>query len=496
MINQRGATLMMTVMLLFLLSLFGLMIFHVSESEVRMAGAQKDELQALYLAEAGLELVNYWFHHPSNFQDEGNFFHGYLAGEASKFFSKRLADANASPAFLNAYGKSQFSGTRDQPDLAYDASQPEDELFLNSPENGLLRQFYGRGRLIRLKVYRSTLPGSVCTIEATGITVSGAKRTVAAEFQAAPVPTLTSAVQIEDSEGQPVPLLVHWGDVRILGKGDLGKSLTAIPIKDTIAFPDINPYPATHRIDGWVDFYVGDEILSPLPKDCGDCSEPYLSTGHGNIHQQPVLLDHWDYSIYKVLAQTHGTYYSTDEQGRLYLDGIRDPAHQRSAQEVFTANQEIVPVSRRGPQRFIFIDTTDGNPPTSSNLAILTIEPGNLSGIFYLNAHLRLTQSGSGKPFRVLTPPRERSGTPSGYAEESTKTSVTLEDIQFSGAIYSTGSLSVEGHPMLFGAVSFRKGISGSGQLEVWYDDRLRSGYLPGYPVVLMASGTWREIEE
>ena len=36
--NQQGATLIMTVILLLLLSLFGLMIFHVSESEVRMAG--------------------------------------------------------------------------------------------------------------------------------------------------------------------------------------------------------------------------------------------------------------------------------------------------------------------------------------------------------------------------------------------------------------------------------------------------------------------------
>lgn len=479
MFNQQGATLMMTVILLLLLSLFSLMIFHVSENEVQMAGAQKDELQALYLAEAGLELVDYWFHHPSNFKDEGNFFQGYPIGEASKFFAKRLIAANGIPAFLGTSGKSQFSGTQDRPDLAYDASRPEDDHFLNDPEAGLLRQFYGQGRLIRLKVYGPTLPGSVCTIEAMGITVSGAKRTVAAEFLAAPVPSLMSAVQIEDSGGQPVPLLVHWGDVKVLGNGDLGKSLSAIPIKEAIAFPDGKPYPATNRSDGWVDFYVGNEILSPLPKDCKDCPEPYLSSGHGNIHQQQLVsLDHWDYSIYKAAAYAYGTYYSTDEQGRLYLDGIRDSLHQRSAQEVFTANQES------SNRRFIFIDTTDGNPPASSNLATLTVETGDLSGIFYLNANLRLTQSGSGKSLNVLPPP------------PFSKTSVTLEGIHFTGTIYSAGSLSVEGHPMLFGAVAFRKGISGPGQLEIWYDDRLQSGYLSGYPVALMASGSWRELEE
>ena len=73
---------------------------------------------------------------------------------------------------------------------------------------------------------------------------------------------------------------------------------------------------------------------------------------------------------------------------------------------------------------------------------------------------------------------------------------MTLNNIHFRGAIYSPGSLYIEGHPMLFGAVAFSKGITGPGQLEIWYDDRLRSGYLPGYPVVSMAPGSWRELDE
>jgi hypothetical protein len=476
MIDQRGTTLIMTVILLLLLSLFGLMIFHVSESEVQMAAAQKEELQAFYLAEAGIQLVNYWFHHPNNFQDEGNFFQDYPAGEPRKFFLKRLTGANGAWNFLDGSGRSQFSGTQERPDLAYDATQAEDDRFLNGPDHGLLQQFHERGRLARLKLYQPTLPGSVCTVEATGITASGAKRTVAAEFLAVPVPTLTSAVQIDDSMGQPLPLLVHWGDIKTLGKGDLGESLTAIPVKDAIAFPDGNPYQATQRIDHWVDFYIGDETLNPLPKDCGDCSEPYLSTGQGNIHQrQPLSLDHWDYLIYKAAAHAYGTYYSTDETGLLYLDGIRDTEHRRSAQQAFTG---------RDSQQFIFIDTTDGNPPSSDNLATLTVEAGDLSGIVYLNANLKLLQNGSGRTVQVFPPP------------PFSETSVALNDIHFRGAIYSPGSLYVEGHPMLFGAISFRKGIAGPGQLEIWYDDRLRSGYLPGHPVVSMAAGSWRELEE
>jgi hypothetical protein len=476
MINQRGTTLVMTVILLLLLSLFGLMIFQVSESEVQMAAAQKDELQALYLTEAGIQLVNYWFHHPNKFQDEGNFFQDYPSGDAGKFFLKRLTGANGARDFLDGSGKSQFSGTQERPDLVYDATEAEDDRFLNGPDHGLLQQFHGRGRLARLKLYRPNLPGSVCTVEATGITASGAKRTIAAEFVAAPVPTLTSAVQIDDSMGQPLPLLIHWGDIKTLGKGDLGKNLTVIPVKDATVFPDGNPYEATRRNDLWVDFYIGDETLNPLPKDCGDCPEPYLSSGHENIHQgQPLSLDRWDYSIYKAAARAYGTYYSTDEEGLLYLDGIRNTEHRRSAQEVFTGMDS---------QRFIFIDTTDGTPPNSENLATLTVEAGDLSGIAYLNANLKLIQNGPGRTIHVFPPP------------PFSETSVALNDIHFRGAIYSSGWLSVEGHPMLFGAISFRKGISGPGQLEIWYDDRLRSGYLPGHPVVLMASGSWRELEE
>jgi PilX N-terminal len=487
MFNQRGAALVMTVMILLLLSLFGLMIFHTSGSEVQMAGAQKDELQALYLAEAGLELVIYWFHHPHHFEDEENFFQGYPAGRAGEFFLKRLADKTGSPAFRDASGKSQFSGTRDQPDLAYDATRPEDDLFLNDAAVGRLRPFDGKGRLIQLKVYGPTLSGSVCTVEATGVTVSGAKRTVAVDLLALPIPTLASAIQIDDSGGQPLPLLVHWGDVKTLGKGDLGIDITAIPMKDAIIFPDGHPYSTTHRRDGWADFYVEDEILNPLPKDCGDCAEPYLSSGLGNVHQwqKTVLLDHWDYSTYKAFSKAYGTYYSTDVEGRLYLDGIRDPSHERSAREVFSLILEA------NGRRFIFIDTIDGNPPASNNLATVSIEGADISGIFYLNANLRLIQNSPGKSLGVLTPPHTDS-----FGTESTQTSVTLDGIHFSGAIYSSGGLYVEGHPMMFGAAAFRQGITGPGQLEVWYDHRLRSGYLPGYPVVLMATGSWRVLEE
>jgi hypothetical protein len=475
MIDQRGATLVMTIILLLLLSLFSLMIFHVSESDVQMAAAQKDELQAFYFAEAGLQLVNYWFHHPNSFQDEGNFIKDYPDGEADKFFLKRLVNANGARAFLDASGKSQFSGTRELPDLAYNAAQSDDDRFLNHPDHGLLRQLNGRGRLVLLKLYRPTMPGAVCTVEATGITSSGAKRTVAAEFVETPVPTLTGALQV-DSMGQPLPLLIHWGDVKTPGKGDLGESLVAIPVKNAVNFPDGNPYSTAQRTDGWVDFYAGDEILNPLPKDCEDCSEPYSSTGHGNIHQrQLLLLDRWDYLKYKSAARAYGTYYSTDAEGNLYLNGIRGSAYQRSAREVF---------SMANDRRFIFIDTVDGNPPTSNNLSTLTVEAGGLSGIAYINANLKLIQSGSGKTIHAKPPP------------PFSGTRVTLDNIHYNGAIYSPGSLYIEGHPMLFGAVSFDKGITGPGQLEIWYDDRLRSGYLQGYPVVTLAPGSWRELEE
>ena len=474
--GERGSALVVTLGLLLLTTLMGFATFRWSVDELGIAANQKATVQAQYVAESGAALMRQWFQEPETFPDIGTFPAGYPAGDRSGFLKRRRTDFRGVPSFFDSSGKSQFTGTSDVPDFWYQTVSDDSAI--------LGETFIGIGALTGLKLYKPASVGAIGTVEATGTTGSGISRTVSMELIPSPIPPTTAAVQIGPGPNGPAPLLVHWGDVKVMGNADLGGSLPSIPKKDSIAPVSGLPYPPSGRRDPWIDFEVGGSITNPKTS-CPDCTEPFLSEGYGHLHQFQTAkdpgfgLDPWDYQALKAFAQTWGVYYTTDPAGFLYRDGLQDPASR------MTPAQALAPEAIGNRPGLVFIDTVDQRPPDGANLATLDLPVDYMEGIFSVQAHVTLRESGPGRSMEVRTPPLEGSDDP------STRQTVILSSIHAKGVLSVAGRLTVEGRPNVFGALIAQQGISGSGEPEVWYDADLRTGYYPGLPTATMLQGSW-----
>ena len=163
----------------------------------------------------------------------------------------------------------------------------------------------------------------------------------------------------------------------------------------------------------------------------------------------------------------------------MYRDGILDPARR------VTPTQALASEGIGNRRRFIFIDTVDQRHPDGTNLATLDLPVDYIEGIFSVQAHVAIRESGPGRSMEVRTPPVEGSDNP------STRQTVILSAIHLKGILSVAGRLTVEGRPNVFGALIAQQGFAGSGQPEVWYDADLSKGYYPGLPTVTMKKGSW-----
>ena len=68
-----------------------------------------------------------------------------------------------------------------------------------------------------------------------------------------------------------------------------------------------------------------------------------------------------------------------------------------------------------------------------------------------------------------------------------------LFEVNLNGVIYSTGSVVIEGKFNIYGGIYSKEGFSDAGDLEVWYNYDMMSGYIKGNPMVLPVKGSWIE---
>ena len=465
--------------LLFLITMFGLSTIRWSVDELKIAANQKGTIQARYIAETGVALMLQWFQKPGSFPEIGLFPEGYPEEGRDVFLSRREITAYDAPVFFDSIGESQYKGSADEPDFIYESETANPELVGDSVSR--------IGRLSNLKIYGPTAAEAFSTVEATGTTHGGMSHAVRVGMAQSPLPPVVAAIQIGLEGSRETPILVHWGNIRVRGNADLGDLLEAVPRKNPNSPVNGRPYSLVDRQDPWIDIVVGNSIINPSTSACEGCTEPFLSDGYDNLHQllsgtdTDFDLDRWDYERLKSFAKHWGVYFASDSEGKLYRyrDGAIDWGNQMEPLEALTS--EIDPDNRP----FIFIDTVDQNPPDQTNLATLEVPIDYLKGIVIAEAHVILRENGPGRRIRVRSP------SPEGDEYGLNRQDVVLFNIHFDGILSVAGRLTIEGQPKIFGALIARQGFSGSGQPEVWYDADLATGYYPGLPTVIPLKGSW-----
>src|SRR5712691_5558207 len=383
---EAGWVLIGALLVALLLAIMGGTAMNLAVTEVTASSRHVDEKTAQLLAESGVEEVVAWL------------------------------TQGALPASHETLLPFRFTGTRDAPDVTYDAGRPEDDRVLNNASaGGALADF---GRVTRARLYGPGHPDGYCAVEVTAEARGGSRRTVSVELGVWRIPSLRAAVQAD----------VPSANLRVRGSGLL-------------------PKVQTH----WGD------ILS---------------------NSQPGP---WQYQTFKNYAQRFGSYYVPDREGRLYRNGMTDPSHALTPSQVL-GSQEV------GDQRgLVFIDTLDQQPPNETNQVTLVLDAPYMEGTFYINAPVVLKPQGTGQTVQALAPP------PEGQPVSASPVPVSLAEVAINGVLHTAGTLQIDREVRVFGAIVAERWLAGAGSLEVWYNNSLGRGRVPGLPVVYPIRGTWRE---
>lgn len=478
--DERGMALLAVLMVVFLLTLLGMTSMQLAGQEIVGASALQEERLAHHATEAAVDMVMGWFHDPALMPQ----------GLDSAWLAKRVVSAQGDRSYFDMQGRSQFVGTASQPDVMFDAANPQHDRILNDPQTGWFKSLKGLARILTLRVYGATRPGLLCTVEVTAGAGRDARvtKTSSVEFGAYAIPALhaplqTGTVGSESAQTRPGSVLVHWGDMLVRGAAYFSRP-EEVPIKSGLAAVTGQVYgDMTQREDRWLDIQLGGEaFFAQLPSQAWSGIPSNV-----HAHQEPVpglKIDQWDYDALKRMAKQFGHYYGTDRDGLLYPGGLIQPGLGRSAAEIFASTG---PGDHRG---LVFVDTLDGLPPRPDNLGTIVLDQAYAEGIFIVNAHVRWQAGQPGQAVPALSPP------PEGQQSLGSRIPVQLSGIHLQGVLYVVGDMRYTGHPKVYGGVLTHGSIvgemHGSGELEVWYNHDLREGFMQGLPLVFVAPGSWQ----
>ena len=449
--SEAGGVLVTALLVGLLLSMLGGVAMNLAVTETVAEGRHLAESASRILAESGVEEVVTWFTH---------------------------ADL---PASVGSTVPSSFRGTAAIPDVDFNATRPEDDRLLNDRRTGAFRALAELGRILRFRLYGAVHPEGLCTIEVTAEdSHSGVRRTVSLELGAIRIPPLHAALQAglpASPAGRSPRALAHWGDILLAGDAWLGRSDRFPRTSDLAEVTGLGyDEPGAPQEDRWMEAWIGG---TPQFEDLNPILPPNV---HANQDPAPGLPPSpWQYQKFKELAMRFGTYYVPDREGRLYRNGMTDPALAQTPAEVFGS------FGAGAHKGLVFVDTLDQAPPSTGNLATLVLDSAYMEGIFYVNAHVVLKPDGMGQTIPALSPP------PEVGSSTALRVPVSIADVRIQGVLHVTGSLHVENQTRVFGAVVAEGGLNGGGSLEVWYNHDLERGLVQGLPTIFPIRGTWRE---
>jgi hypothetical protein len=478
--DERGVAMLATLFLVLALALLGLTSLHLAGQELQASWAVRDQAASLHLAEAGADMIMARIHATG----------GTGSDPVAAVLGRRNETPESGPSYFDRQGRSQFTGTADHPDLLLDAANPQHDAWLNDPASGTSPSLRSLGRILRLKLYGPLRPGLVCTVEVTAARsreLPTPSSTVQIQLGAVEIPPLRAgaqATEIAASSNPRLPLLVHWGDLKVRGAAWIG-SMDEIPQKTILAPISGQSYAEMGTPeDRWHEMRVGGELLSVRPS-------VRVAMSPLNIYQRQepvpgIAFDQWSYEELKQVARSFGVYYAVDREGLLYPGGVIESGRGITIDQVMRS--EFVG-DHRG---LVFVDTLDQQAPRADNLPTFIVTTPYAEGVFIVNGHLLLKPTGAGKSVPALAPPA------AGQTSLVTRAPVQLGGINLNGVLYTAGNVLIEASARVYGAVvvqgTVKANASPSSALEVWYNHDLRQGFYRGVPVVHVAPGTWKTI--
>lgn len=478
---ERGAVLLGALLIVSMLLVLSVLSLDLATQETYTVAASSQEAASRSLARSGAALVMQWFHDPLAVPD----------AVPRELFLKHHDDAIRGPSFFDARGRSQLSGTADDPDLLLEAANPGHDRLLNPPLVGRLPDLDGLGRILALRLYGPARPGMLGMV---GVTVGtrGGSRAFTVELGVRRIPPLRAALQVGSARTglqsppalRPLPLWVHWGDAKLNGDVFLGL-VTDVPVKSRLAPVSGQSYgQMAVPEDRWLDFYIGGQATLTPPPGPG-------SPLPGNVHpgQEPfpgLRVDRWDDAELKDAARRFGAYYLLRGDGYLYPGGATGVELRRTADEVFAS---ATVGDHRG---LVYIDSGLSGEAGLETGPTLRVTAPYAEGLFAVNANLHWRPRGPGQSVPALSPP------PEGGSSLRDRVPVTLSRINLRGVLVTSGSLSLSGQVRVYGALSvgdaILAGSPGRDRVEVWYDHELQQGLMQGMPLVYFVPGSFREL--
>ena len=476
---DKGHVLLAALMLIFLLGIVGMTSLYLAGQDGTGVSAMKEDNVAQQLADGAADVVMSWFHDSS-----------VTPTVVAGLLAKRQGDLASGPSFFDAAGRSQFIGTAERPDIMLDAANQADNQTLNDSPGGFYNALGGLGRILKLKVYGPLQPGLLSTVEVTATTVDRrpVARTVQLQLGAVSIPAVRAAVQVGQALGtlQPggeSPLLVHWGDQRVLGDLAVQRVEDLVLKSSTVPVTGQSYDQMLYAQDRWTEYWIGGTVSVISPPPGQGANPPLPENVHLNQHPTPgVRLDRWDYDSLKKIALRWGTYYRLDRAGELHPQGASD------------SDQGIAPADALESQALgdhrglVFIDTVDGQPPLADNMGTLVLDTDYCEGLLVVQGHIVLRPRAAGKSVPVLSPSQP------GTQSLGTRVPVQLSGIHVNGLLYAAGAIKIERSARLYGAVMAGQSVTSIGTgtvIEVWYNADLAQGLFRGLPVVYRAPGTW-----
>lgn len=478
---DRGAVLLGAMLIVSMMLVLSVLSLNLATHEAQTVAALNEEAAARSLARSGTALVMRWFHDPMSVPD----------AVPRDLVVKQYDDPVLGSSFFDDQGRSQLDGTADDPDLLLDAANPDHDRLLNPAFVGRLPNLRTLGRLLALRLYGPARPGMLGMV---GVTVGtpGASRVFSAEVGTRRIPPLRAAVQIGSTMAgaagspppRPLPLWVHWGDVKLRGDVFLGP-MGEVPAKTMVAPVSAQSYrQMTTPEDRWLDFYIGGEVTFSSTRDADPSRRDNIHTG-----QEPLpglRLDRWDEKEMKDAARRFGAYYLLRRDGYLYPGATSRTELRRTANEVFAS---ATVSDHRG---LVYIDFESVGEVDAPWRPTLTVTVPYTEGLFVVDANVHWRPRGTGQSVPSLSPP------PEGFSAVHERVPVTLSRINLQGVLMTFGSLTIWGQARVFGALSvgqaLEAGTSGGDRIEVWYSHELRQGLVRGMPLVYLVPGSFREL--